>query len=174
MISNKTLTFAAVAFATANGLSVQSKLNAQAQVEADVPFFNSNSIGDALEFEQNWCWRSAQKWYEQDVYDRDGGDIWQNLDYNGDIFQNLDYPFGDRWEYAPVGWMEQDNWEILGETIVSPVFTPDFNCFGGPSHKEMCLTYETQPGEIIPDNRYEHYYNVYEDTYTMDFNYQIE
>ena len=162
MISNKTLTFAAVAFATANGLSVQSKLNAQAQVEADVPFFNS--IGDALEFEQNWCWRSAQKQNEQDVYDRDGGDIWQNLDY----------PLGDRWEYDTVNWMEQDNWEILGETIVSPVFTPDFNCFGGPSHEEMCLTYETQPGEIIPDNPYEHYYNVYEDTYTKDFNWQLE
>ena len=163
MISNKTLTFAAVAFATANGLSVQSKLNAQAQVEAEAQFLNS--FGDALEDAQDWCWRSAQKWPKQDVIDI------------GDAFDLRDpFDFGDPfkvWEYAG-DWMEDpDIWEILGKTIVSPVYTPDFNCDGGPSHEEMCLTFEPQPGELIPDNP-PNYYNDYEETYTMDFNYNLE
>merc|ERR1719225_351888 len=42
MISNKTLTFAAVAFATANGLTVQSKLRAQAQAEAEADFWEAS------------------------------------------------------------------------------------------------------------------------------------
>jgi len=39
MISNKTITFAAAAFATANGLSVQSRLRASAKADSiwDVP-----------------------------------------------------------------------------------------------------------------------------------------
>ena len=71
---------------------------------------------------------------------------------------------------------DPDNWEILGKTIVSPVYTPDFNCDGGPSHEEMCLTYEPQPGELLPDDPTAEppYYNDYEETYTMDFNYQLE
>ena len=38
----------------------------------------------------------------------------------------------------------------------------------------MCKTYEPQPGELIPDNPAEGYYNDYDETYTMDFNYQLE
>ena len=103
MISTKTLTSAAVAFATANGLSVQSKLNAQAQVEAEAQFLGS--IGDTLRKEealkkddQDWCWRSAWKWPKQDFIDI--GDAFQNWESAGDWFEDL------------------DNWEILGKTIV--------------------------------------------------------
>ena len=61
MISNKTITFAAVAFATANGLTVQSKLRAEAQAEAEF----LGAVGDA--FEDAWDWtkgagESAYKW----------------------------------------------------------------------------------------------------------------
>merc|ERR1739844_495056 len=72
-------------------------------------------------------------------------------------------------------WMaDEDNWENLGRAIASPVYTPAYNVGGGPSHEEMCLTYEPQPGELIPDNPEEGYYNDYDETYTVDFNYQLE
>ena len=152
MISNKTLTFAAVAFATANGLTVQSKLRAQAQAEAEAEFLGS--VGDA--FEDAWDWtkgagESAYKWSKQAAYDV------------GDAFKDMG------------NWMaDEDNWENLGRAIASPVYTPAYNVGGGPSHEEMCLTYEPQPGELIPDNPAEGYYNDYDETYTMDFNYQLE
>ena len=152
MISNKTLTFAAVAFATANGLTVQSKLRAQAQAEAEAEFLGS--VGDA--FEDAWDWtkgagESAYKWSKQAAYDV------------GDAFKDMG------------NWMaDEDNWENLGRAIASPVYTPAYNVGGGPSHEEMCLTYEPQPGELIPDNPEEGYYNDYDETYTMDFNYQLE
>ena len=152
MISNKTLTFAAVAFATANGLTVQSKLRAQAQAEAEAEFLGS--VGDA--FEDAWDWtkgagESAYKWSKQAAYDV------------GDAFKDMG------------NWMaDEDNWENLGRAIASPVYTPMYNVGGGPSHEEMCLTYEPQPGELIPDNPEEGYYNDYDETYTMDFNYQLE
>ena len=153
MISNKTLTFAAVAFATANGLTVQSKLRAQAQAEAEAEFLGS--VGDA--FEDAWDWtkgagESAYKWSKQAAYDV------------GDAFKDMG------------NWMaNEDNWSNLAHAIAAPVYTPPFNVGGdGPSQEEMCRTYEPQPGELIPDNPAEDYYNDYDDTYTSDFNYQLE
>ena len=66
-----------------------------------------------------------------------------------------------------------DNWSNLGKAIASPVYTPAYNVDGGPSHEEMCLTYEPQPGELIPDNPPD-YTNDWDDTYTSDFNYKLE
>ena len=155
MISNKTLTIAAVAFATANGLSVQSKLNAQAQAEAEAQFLDA--VGDA--FEDAWDWtkgagESAWKWSKQAAYDI------------GDAFKDM-----GEWMADP------DNWENLGYAIIAPVYTPPFNCGGGaPTHEEMCLNYEPQPGELIPDDPTASppFYNDWEETYTMNFNYQLE
>ena len=154
MISTKTLTSAAVAFATANGLSAQSKLNAQAQAKVEAEFLGS--VGDA--FEDAWDWtkgagESAYNWSKQAAYDI------------GDAFADMG------------NWMaDGDNWTNLGRAIASPVYTPPFNVVGGPSHEEMCLDYEPQPGELIPDDPTAEppYYNDYEETYTMDFNYQLE
>merc|ERR1719150_826076 len=126
MISNKTITFAA-AFATANGLTVQSKLRAQAQTESE---FSFGDIGGA--FEDAWDWtkgagESAYKWSKQAAYDV------------GDAFKDMG------------NWMaDADNWETLGRAIVSPVYTPAYNVGGGPSHEEMCLPSEPQPGQLIP------------------------
>ena len=148
MISTKTLTSAAVAFATANGLSAQSKLNAQAQAKVEAQFLG---IDDA--FEAGWNWtkgagESAYKWSKQAAYDV------------GDAFKDMG------------NWMaNEDNWSNLAHAIASPVYTPPYNVGGGPSHEEMCLTYEPQPGELIPDNPPANYYNDYEENYTMDFNY---
>ena len=150
MISNKTITFAAVAFATANGLTVQSKLRAEAQAEAEF----LGAVGDA--FEDAWDWtkgagESAYKWSKQAAYDV------------GDAFKDMG------------NWMaNEDNWENLGKAIISPVYTPPYNCDGYPKQEEMCLTYKPQPGELIPDNPETGYYNDYYETYTMDFNYQLE
>ena len=151
MISNKTLTIAAVAFATANGLTVQSKLNAQAQAEAEAEFLDA--VGDA--FEDAWDWtkgagESAWKWSKQAAYDI------------GDAFKDM-----GEWMADP------DNWENLGKAMISPVVTPCFNTAGGPSQEEMCKTYKPQPGELIPDNPPD-YTNDYGDTYTSDFNYKLE
>ena len=151
MISTKTLTSAAVAFATANGLSAQSKLNAQAQAKVEAKFWDS--IEDA--FEDAWDWtsgaaESAYKWSRQAAYDV------------GDAFEDM----GD--------WMaNEDNWSNLGMHIVARGYTPKFNVLGGPSHEEMCLTYEPQPGELMPDNPPD-FINEWSETKTMDYNYQLE
>ena len=72
-------------------------------------------------------------------------------------------------------WMaDGDNWTNLGLAIVSPVYRPPINVGGGPSQEELCLTYEPQPGELIPDNPAEGYTNDWGDTITSDFNYQLE
>ena len=155
MISTKTLTSAAVAFATANGLSAQSKLNAQAQAQAKVEAEFLGSVGDT--FGDAWDWtkgagESAYKWSKRAAYDV------------GDAFKDMG------------NWMaNEDNWSNLAHAIAAPVYTPPFNVGGdGPSQEEMCRTYEPQPGELIPDNPAEDYYNDYDDTYTSDFNYQLE
>ena len=38
----------------------------------------------------------------------------------------------------------------------------------------MCETYEPQPEELIPDNPAEGYFNDFGDTFTTDFNWQLE
>merc|ERR1739844_769705 len=72
---------------------------------------------------------SAYKWSKQAAYDV------------GDAFKDMG------------NWMaNEDNWENLGKAIVSPVYTPPYNCGGYPKQEKMCLTYKPQPGELIPDN----------------------
>ena len=147
MISNKTITLAAAAFATANAINLHSKTEAE-DIWSD--------IGGAFEDAGEWivgAGESAWDWTQQAVYDI------------GDAFVDL----GE--------WMaDGDNWTNLGLAIISPVYTPPQVVPATPSHDEMCSTYTPQPGELIPDdpNASPPYYNDWDDTYTTDFNWQLE
>merc|ERR1719361_1015737 len=95
MISNKTITFAAVGFASANALALQAKLKAQVETE-DV----FGDIGDWFEGAAN----DTADWFEgaaNDIADWTAG------------------AFTDAYDWISDG----SNWEALGKTILGATIT---------------------------------------------------
>ena len=165
MISNKTIIFAAAAFATTNAVAIKSQVQTQ-------DFWGDVAGG----FEDAWDWtkgagESAYKWTKSAAYDvgdafvnsydwmEDGGN-WEalgktltvsmktgivdgNFGQGWDIFTNSDLYYGDTWD-------DLENYKKMME-----------------DHKKMCATTQPKVGEPIPGNEYG-------DNFTENFNLTLD
>jgi len=106
MISNKTITIAAVGFASANALALQAKLRAQVEsqdVFSDIADWTEGAVNDAV----NWTEQAfvdAGSWTEQAF--TDAGNWTAGA-------------FTDAYDWVKEG----DNWEALGKTILGATIT---------------------------------------------------
>ena len=117
MISNKTITFAAVGFASANALALQAKLKAQVETE-DV----FGDIGDWFEGAAN----DTADWFEgaaNDVADWTEGAFTDAADWTEQAFIDAGNwtagAFTDAYDWISDG----SNWEALGKTILGATIT---------------------------------------------------
>jgi len=117
MISNKTITIAAVGFASANALALQAKLRAQVESQdifGDIADWTEGAVNDAGSWAEGAV-NDAVNWTE--------GAFTDAADWTEQAFTDAGNwtagAFTDAYDWVKEG----DNWEALGKTILGATIT---------------------------------------------------
>merc|ERR1712026_519258 len=124
MISNKTITFSAAGLAYANGLAIQSKLQARVESQdifSDMADWTVGAVGD------------AGSWFEgagNDIADWTEGAVQDVGSWTVNAFSDVGDAFVDAANWTggaftdAYDWMKDgDNWEAMGKTMVGATVT---------------------------------------------------
>ena len=124
MISNKTITFSAAGLAYANGLAIQSKLQARVESQdifSDMADWTVGAVGDAGSWFEG-AGNDIADWTEGAVQDVGSWTVNAFSDV-GDAFVDAANWTGGAFEDA-YNWMKDgDNWEAMGKTMVGATVT---------------------------------------------------
>merc|ERR1711997_391367 len=117
MISNKTITIAAVGFASANALALQAKLRAQIESQdifSDIGDWTVGAVNDAADWTEGAV-NDAVDWTE--------GAFTDAADWTEQAFTDAGNwtagAFTDAYDWVKEG----DNWEALGKTLLGATVT---------------------------------------------------